>query len=118
MLDLIRKFTSGLSRDEFYSFYSLMTSLAGPVCGDHIMVNGQLINLKKIVRKLRITVMYPRFNVDYAPAYTLIAAQADLDRLRSVYLSLSKLDEKATVAKLIGALEIVVTSIYNERKAF
>ena len=111
VLEKIQAFTETLDRKHFYDFYGVMTALSSPACGDHVMVSGRLLNLKKIIRRLRITVMAPRFNVDYAPAYTRQEAQEDLDRLIDAYPSLGRTEEKQSVAKAIGALRIIVESL-------
>lgn len=108
--DVVRKlhaFTVGLDRYEFYAFYALMTALSSPSCGDHLMVSGKLVNLKKIVRRLRITIMSPRFSVDYAPGYTCGEAKEEMDRLSTIYASLHRTEERQCVAKVMGALEII-----------
>lgn len=107
ILKKIRDFTETLDRADFYDFYGLMTALAGPACGDHILVGGRFINLKKIVRRLRITVMEPRFRVDYASAYSTEEAKDDLETLEASYNDMS-LTEKQAVAKIICALRVVV----------
>ena len=111
ILERIKSFTAMLDRKHFYDFYGVMTALSSPACGDHLMVSGRLLNLKKIIRRLRITVMSPRFNVDYAPAYTRQEAQEDLDRLTDAYPSLGRTEERQSVAKAIGALQIVVEAL-------
>lgn len=111
VLGKIRFFTAALDRQDFYDFYAVMTAMAGPSCGDHVMVGGQLLNLKKIVRRLRITVMSPRFNVDYAPVYTQADVNKDLDRLVGAYPSVSRVEERQSIAKLIGALRIIAEAL-------
>lgn len=105
ILHKIRKFHSELQRSEFYDFYALVTSMGGPPY-DHILVDGQLVNVKRIIRKLRITIMHPRFDVDYADAYTTLGAKEEREHLLSIYDKVQP-QEKNLLAKLIKALEII-----------
>lgn len=105
LLGQIHAFLATLSREDFYDFYSLMTSLAGPKSGDFISVDGQKINLKHIVRRLRITVMHPRFEVDYADAYTPNEALKEYEMLKSVFDSPTiRSDDRDAVAKIMKSL--------------
>jgi hypothetical protein len=112
----ICEFTKELTRNEFYDFYSLATIMASPICGDYVWVGGTLLNLKKMVRRLRITIMYPRFNVDYATAYTYRESLQELVVLKNIYPQLANREEKQSVAKLIKVFEILVTCLPNEVK--
>ena len=113
LLTRLREFEVGLNREDFYDFYAVVTAMSSPMCGDRIYLNGASINLKKIVRRIRITVMYPRFNVDYAEAYTLESSKAEIERLMATRLLIANnTEEAASVDKLICALEV----IYKSRK--
>jgi hypothetical protein len=82
-----------------------MTSLSGPKSGDFISVDGKKINLKHIVRRLRITVMQPRFNVDYAEPYTPNDVLDDYEMLKSIFDSPTiRSDDRDAVAKLMKSL--------------
>jgi hypothetical protein len=108
IVEKIREFHQSLDRQEFYDFYELMTALPSPACGDKLYFTdvGTTVNLKQIIRRLRITVMYPRFNVDYATAYTRQEAFQDLIDLKAIYPRLS-VGERNAVSKIIGALEVI-----------
>ena len=106
ILQKIKQFSETLNHEEFYAFYELMTSLSGPATGDYIRVGDELLSLKKIVRRLRITVMWPRFKVDYADPYTKEEALNDYRKLLSVYDGIGY-PEKNTVARIMKALLLV-----------
>jgi hypothetical protein len=111
----VEAFEKTLGREDFYDFYGLVTAMSSPACGDRIYVDNQPYNLKKIVRKIRITVMHPRFNVDYAPAYTYLTANQDLSSLMTLRLKLINSSlEAASVDKLIGALQVILKSRAHE----
>lgn len=117
LLERLAKFEATLEREGFYDFYALMTAMSSPQCGDRIYVDGQSYNLKKVVRKIRITGMYPRFNVDYAPAYTWETSEEELARLLALRVKLqNNSEEAASVDKLIGALEVIHKSRMLEHK--
>lgn len=116
ILKKIHDFTETLDRSEFYNFYSLVTAMAGPVCGDYLCVNGRMINLKKIVRRIRITIMYPRFEVDYAKGYSDTEEISKVcDELTSLYNHLTSTEERQSVAKIISALNILA-DLFNPVK--
>ena len=116
LLTRIGVFLNALDREDFYNFYSLATSMSNPLCGDVIWVDGKRINLKKIVRLVRITVMYPRFNVDYGRRYTKESAEEDLVKLMSVRPKLvNGSNEAKSVDKLIDTLTIIVNDL-SEKK--
>lgn len=107
ILQKIREFHAALDRKEFYEFYSLVTSMGGPP-HDYIKVGDDLLNVKKVIRRLRITIMFPRFTVDYAEPYTVTGARAERDRLMSYYDKVQP-HERNLLAKLVGALEIIAS---------
>lgn len=96
-----------LSREEFYEVYGVMTALAGPACGDYVQVGELFLNLKRIVRIMRITVMGWRFRVDYAEPYTPETIEQELRHLRHVYRSIVSKEEREAVVKVIKALETI-----------
>jgi len=102
LLQRLQTFEASLNREDFYDFYALITAMASPECGDRIYVDGKSYNLKKIVRTIRITTMYPRFNVDYAEAYTDETALEEVAGLIKLRLKLpNSSSEAAAVDKLI-----------------
>ena len=112
LLEKIQAFTETLNRTEFYQFYDLATSMANPQCGDTIWIKGKPHNLKKITRLIRITVMFPRFNVDYGQAYTSETAIRDLEKLVALRIQLDNASQEAkSVDKLIGALNAIIASL-------
>lgn len=107
LLAKIREFHSTLGRDEFYKFYALVTAMGGPPY-DYIKVGDDLLNVKKIIRRIRITVMFPRFEVDYAQPYSTDEARHERDLLLSIYEKVQEHDRNL-IAKLIKVLEIIAS---------
>ena len=108
MKDQWYSFINGIDRDDFYDLYSVLTAMGEPLCGDVIYVLGEKVNLKKVVRRIRITVMGERFAVDYAKPYTLNELMSGELELRTLRIRLGDFVEKKSVDKLISALEAMI----------
>ncbi len=108
MKDQWYSFINGIDRDDFYDFYSVISAMGEPLCGDVIYVLGEKVNLKKVVRRIRITVMGERFAVDYAKSYTLNELMSGVLELRTLRIRLGHFVEKKSVDKLISALEAMI----------
>lgn len=106
MRDRWYKLVNTMPRGDFYDFYSILTAMAEPLCGDTIYLpSGQRYNLKKVVRRIRITVMGVRFKIDYAKPYTSEELNQELDTLERARLEVVDFVEKKAMDKLISALE-------------
>lgn len=106
-IDRLHYFWTSLSREEFYEVYEVMTALTGPACGDYIVIETQIINLKRMVRLLRITIMGERFAVDYGVPYTSKSIRTPIAILFDLYPKLASQSEKDSVAKIVKALRTV-----------